>query len=141
MRTARPYRPRRIARRGHRGGRQGRVAGQIRHQRLVVVLAKVTQTVMKGRIHLAIHRALRGHAMRDELPQVPHGPSARGQALGRDVGGVDTAQVAASQGGAKIELTERAASRMARSEENTSELQSLMRISYAVVGLKKKKDS
>src|SRR3546814_10565165 len=30
-----------------------------------------------------------------------------------DVGGVDTAQVAASQGGAKIELTERAASRMA----------------------------
>src|SRR3546814_5483545 len=68
---------------------------------------------MKGRIHLAIHRALRGHAMRDELPQVPHGPSARGQALWRDVGGVDTAQVAASQGGAKIELTERAASRMA----------------------------
>src|SRR3546814_17030568 len=104
MRTARPYRPRRIARRGHRGGRQGRVAGQIRHQRLVVVLAKVTQTVMKGRIHLAIHRALRGHAMRDELPQVPHGPSARGQALRRVVGGVDTAQVAASRGDRKTDV-------------------------------------
>src|SRR3546814_4741429 len=43
------------------------------------------------------------------------------------------------QGGARDAGTRRAADRRGRSEEHTSELQSLMRISYAVFCLKKKK--
>src|SRR3546814_8207924 len=43
------------------------------------------------------------------------------------------------EGGCSIQLSYGRAARLVRSEEHTSELQSLMRISYAVFCLKKKK--
>src|SRR3546814_10882313 len=60
-----------------------------------------------------------------ELPIQPH-PLARGQDIG-------VALMAITQ--------DHAVGRLVRSEEHTSELQSLMRISYAVFCLKKKRNS
>src|SRR3546814_1565332 len=88
-------------------------------------------------------RILRTAALRGRRPggDRPEGPAAR-DACGRSVGGTDTRHGAAfpfrrrrddprsGAGGTSEE--------MARSEEHTSELQSLMRSSYAVFCLKKK---
>src|SRR3546814_8881935 len=56
----------------------------------------------------------------------------------RDVG-VAAGEVAVAVDVVEEELRRRPAARVGRSEEHTSELQSLMRISYAVFCLKKKK--
>src|SRR3546814_3839335 len=61
---------------------------------------------------------------------------ARARAIGRRAAGHARAEVWPS-----LEAVARAVSRMHRSEEHTSELQSLMRISYAVFCLKKKKET
>src|SRR3546814_8168884 len=69
------------------------------------------------------------HVMEDRLPLVAEAAGAvrhHALALGR------------ADGGAQIGLARQAAFALARSEEHTSELQSLMRISYAVFCLKKK---
>src|SRR3546814_8490089 len=77
-----------------------------------------------------------GPAPRPDLGEVSIEPDARRAAapaplLGRDGGDVLHAALDA-QTGARVSL-------VARSEEHTSELQSLMRISYAVFCLKKEK--
>src|SRR3546814_947469 len=70
--------------------------------------------------------------------QLPQGPGPRG--LDDDVGPVDQAQqLSAALGGSGIERNALLALIQQRSEEHTSELQSLMRISYAGFCLKKKK--
>src|SRR3546814_8223453 len=71
----------------------------------------------------------------EQQPQRPaFAPVERRHAVGRDMGGgpVDAFAQPVGQGGA-IGLR--------RSEEHTSELQSLMRTSYAVICLKKKKNT
>src|SRR3546814_8250776 len=65
--------------------------------------------------------------------------SHRRPALTRPSRGGDFGRVAADAACAGDAAAARGAPRVARSEEHTSELQSLMRISYAVFCLKKKK--
>src|SRR3546814_10605226 len=59
-------------------------------------------------------------------------------AMFRDAGAAMSADIAAALGEADMVLRVRGPSMEERSEEHTSELQSLMRISYAVFCLKKK---
>src|SRR3546814_8720930 len=101
-------------------------------------------------------RILRTAALRGRRPggDRPEGPAAR-DACGRSVGGTDTRHGAAfpfrrrrddprsGAGGTSEEMAggKRSDHGGTRSEEHTSELQSLMRISYAVFCLKKKKST
>src|SRR3546814_2985393 len=92
-----------------------------------------------------------GHQDREVIRQIDAGSIPAGFNLGRDGitdGGCQIAVEAATssvrlgtqrQGSRSGELRERCAAGL-RSEEHTSELQSLMRISYAVFCLKKKKE-
>src|SRR3546814_3388885 len=66
-------------------------------------------------------------------PQLRSGNDGKGHALSRGAPGFAGIVDLAERAGAHVEL------RRHRSEEHTSELQSLMRISYAVFCLKKKK--
>src|SRR3546814_1933992 len=81
------------------------------------------------------------------LAEVEHTSFDRAQFAGRDQIGVDGGEVT---GGNRQHLTHRSVARplarhvedrMVRSDEHTSELQSLMRISYAVFCLKKKNNT
>src|SRR3546814_4524602 len=78
----------------------------------------------------------RSRRVQQDVVHAPVGGDGRETALGDDED-----QRTAGSGGPQ-QLTERADLReVARSEEHTSELQSLMRISYAVFCLKKKKNN
>src|SRR3546814_6752498 len=61
------------------------------------------------------------------------------QVIGADVGGIPLRHLAVGEGDHVGDQPQRGLRREDRSEEHTSELQSLMRISYAVFCLKKKK--
>src|SRR3546814_1255238 len=102
----------------------------------------------------ALHRLIGHHLVQRACPRVPDALRAREQLL-PELGQGDAARLALEQRQAEqiLERADRAADsrlgqvqfggRLAdaaeRSEEHTSELQSLMRISYAVFCLKKKK--
>src|SRR3546814_7763980 len=67
------------------------------------------------------------------------GVDARGQVALRDELQLDLARLVRGVEVPRVALPRERADHFARSEEHTSELQSLMRISYAVFGLKTKK--
>src|SRR3546814_4563945 len=66
-------------------------------------------------------------------------PNARTKSAVATLGVVGSAIVGARRGPDIMQPLDQSAGRVRRSEEHTSELQSLMRISYAVFCLKKKK--
>src|SRR3546814_18258178 len=78
---------------------------------------------------MVVAYALAGSARRDIL----------GEPVGRTAEGEEIPLARLWPSGAEIDAVAARAHRAARSEEHTSELQSLMRISYAVFCLKKKK--
>src|SRR3546814_4907397 len=80
--------------------------------------------------HNVIYKALT-HARMEAAGLVDKAPSAHGGPVPADGGAPDTPRP-------KVGVTQAALDSFDRSEEHTSELQSLMRISYAVFCLKKK---
>src|SRR3546814_348545 len=82
-----------------------------------------------------------GHGIESEEPLAPRTRATEALLMGLRLDeGVDLARIATLGGTTPAALIDaRAVDRLTRSEEHTSELQSLMRISYAVFCLKKKK--
>src|SRR3546814_5538370 len=91
-------------------------------------------------IHRALVLAGVAHHHRDQALVAALGRGHQAVAGGRGVAGLDAVDGrVAPQQQVAVALGDRADREFLRSEEHTSELQSLMRISYAVFCLKKKK--
>src|SRR3546814_8181696 len=96
----------------------------------------------KGFFHMAIE-CRRQSAAAHGVPLIAHAPGSQAQGVGgrglfryRHIAHVH--EVGTATGARKNAVCIQALRRLRRSEEHTSELQSLMRISYAVFCLKKK---
>src|SRR3546814_7509442 len=142
------FRSRRIERRRHEGDARGRLTARCLDQHRVAGAhpARILSLQVEGDRHLAqVGDAIEFGVRRDRLSQ-RHG--ARDD-LARDRrGDAEPVETAAADTGGRhhaLRLRQRdprfRRRRASRSEEHTSELQSLMRISYAVFCLKKKKNN
>src|SRR3546814_2676323 len=88
-----------------------------------------------SRMKLALDKADGMDILQEHMDRAWLGARPRGRTQPSDIGRVPTEQQEQARGDSYQHFFNRAA----RSEEHTSELQSLMRISYAVFCLKKKK--
>src|SRR3546814_8752144 len=113
--------------------RESSVGGAVHGVQRVPLPAVARPQRRAARADAGAGTAVQALRRRDDLPQAQAGGSSRElQARG-------TAVLGSEAPSAAPEAEEGAGERAARSEEHTSELQSLMRISYAVFCLKKKK--
>src|SRR3546814_10684267 len=87
---------------------------------------------------MPLFRSCRHH--RERASCLLRAPVVVGRCDRREFGGDDLADLDQHRGIVRIAWAQLVAHRIVRSEEHTSELQSLMRISYAVFCLKKKKN-